>query len=117
MKTSFIVTGAVVALGILVGGAGIESAYAAQPVTCGQYMKMSHARQRAAFARVKAAMPTPSLVTSTTTTSSGKSAENTPTRPINSGAVVAACQAASPSSTVADAIRHTMSNTTTSTPN
>jgi len=116
MKPMLTVTSAILALGLLVGGVAVDTASAATPLTCAQYMKLSPAHRRAMFARVKASLPTPSLATPTTTTSSGKSAENTPAKPRNSTALVAACQAASPDSTVADAVRHAQtSNTTTNT--
>jgi len=111
MRKAIIVASAV-GLASLLGMAGVESAYAARPVTCGQYLKTSHAHQRAAFARVTASLPPPSLATGDTATSGGKSAENTQARPKGSSVLVAACEAASPDSTVADAYRHTLSNIT-----
>ena len=114
MKPMLTVTSAILALGLLVGGVAVDTASAATPLTCAQYMKLSPAHRRAMFARVKASLPTPSLATPTTTTSSGKAAENKPMRPTSASTLVAACQAASPDSTVADAVRHEQpSNTTT----
>jgi hypothetical protein len=115
MRIASILTTTLLAAGLSMSGVAIQSAYAATDatVTCGDYMKLSAADQTAAFAAVKAAMPTPTAATATTTTSAGTSAKNDNVQPMDAGAVASACQAASPSSTVMDAIEHTMSTTTT----
>ena len=113
MRIFTVITGVALAIGLSMSGVAVQSAYAATDatVTCGDYMKLSAADQEAAFAAVKAAMPAKSAVASTST---DKSTQDSPKPPMDAGAVVSACQAASPSSTVMDAVMHAMSGTSNS---
>ncbi|MEO8882596.1 MAG: hypothetical protein ABI377_04145 [Devosia sp.] len=111
MRIASIITGTVLAVGFSMTGVAVQSAYAvdAATITCGDFTKMSAADQDAGFAAVKAAMPAASAVASTST---GKSTQDAAKPPMDAGAVVADCQAASPSTTVMDAVMHAKPATT-----
>ena len=105
MRIASTITSIVLAVGFSMTGIAVQSAYAvdAATITCGDFTKMSAAEQEAGFAAVKASMPAPGATTSTST---DKSTQDAAKPPMDAGAVVADCQAASPSTTVMDAVMH-----------
>jgi hypothetical protein len=113
MRIASIITGTVLAVGFSMTGVAVQSAYAvdAATITCGDFSKMSAADQDAGFAAVMAAMPAKGATTSTST---DKSTQDTAKPPMNAGAVVAACQAATPATTVMDAVMKAKPATSTS---
>jgi hypothetical protein len=113
MRIASIITGTVLAVGFSMSGVAVQSAYAvdAATITCGDFSKMSAADQDAGFTAVMAAMPAKGATTSTST---AKSSQDMAKPPMNAGAVVADCQAASPETTVMDAVMHAKPSTTNS---